>query len=125
MPPLTIDSARLRRLPLPYILQCCECSCVDGPYHSCGVLGFDCRDPACFDPVVVAEFPDCTGDWIQIGDGVCDAETNVASCGYDGGDVSVSRAGIGPVKVSLWCDARFCCGVRGGAMATTAVGGIP
>ena len=73
--------------------DCCRCSCVDGPDYSCGSLGFDCQDPACFDPAVVAEFPDCTGDWIQIGDGVCDADTNTPSCGYDGGDVSVlSRA---------------------------------
>ena len=72
--------------------DCCSCTCVDGPYYSCGISGFQCEDPACFDPAVVAEFPDCTGDWIQIGDGVCNADTNVASCGYDGGDVSVSRA---------------------------------
>lgn len=76
-----------------------------------GVLGFDCQDPACF-----AEFLDCTGDWNQIGDGVCNADTNVASCAYDGGDVSVSRADIGPVWVSLRCGARFCCGLGGGTM---------
>lgn len=57
--------------------------------NSCASFGFDCRDPACFDPVVVAEFPDCTGDWLKIGDGVCDNDTiNVLSCGFDGGDVS-------------------------------------
>eukprot|EP00752_Nemacystus_decipiens_P007555 g6749.t1 len=66
--------------------DCCECTCVDGPVYSCGITGFDCQDPACFDPAVVAEFPNCTADWIQIGDGFCNSDTNVASCGYDGGD---------------------------------------
>lgn len=55
----------------------------------CGYLGFGCKDPACFDPAVVAEFPDCTGDWLLIGDGVCNADTYTPSCGYDRGDVSV------------------------------------
>ena len=68
--------------------QCCACSCRDDIY-SCGIVDFDCRDPACFDPAVVAELPDCAGDWARIGDGVCNADTNVPSCGYDGGDVSV------------------------------------
>ncbi|CAM9774589.1 unnamed protein product [Ectocarpus sp. 6 AP-2014] len=67
--------------------DCCECSCVDGPLSECGSFSiFDCRDPACFDPALVAEFPDCTGDWFKIGDGACNPENNIASCGYDGGD---------------------------------------
>eukprot|EP00903_Cladosiphon_okamuranus_P021507 g19772.t1 len=41
---------------------------------------------ACFDATLVAEFPDCNGDWFLIGDGSCDAENNVATCGWDGGD---------------------------------------
>ncbi|CAM9509603.1 unnamed protein product [Ectocarpus fasciculatus] len=67
--------------------DCCECSCVDGPLFECGSFAiFDCHDPACYDPAVVAEFPDCTGDWFKIGDGACNTENNIASCGYDGGD---------------------------------------
>ncbi|CBN75178.1 polymorphic Outer membrane protein G/I family [Ectocarpus siliculosus] len=67
--------------------DCCECSCVDGPLFECGSFSiFGCRDPACYDPALVAEFPDCTGDWFKIGDGACNPENNIASCGYDGGD---------------------------------------
>ena len=77
-------------LPYPHLLfpcgQCCACSCVDGPYYACGETGFDCKDPACFDPTLIAEFPGCTGDWLKIGDGDCTAENNNALCGYDGGD---------------------------------------
>lgn len=69
-------------------LQCCECLCIDGPGFECGSNGFYCQDPACFDPSFVAELPDCTGDWLLIGDGTCAPENNNAPCGYDGGDVS-------------------------------------
>lgn len=69
--------------------QCCECSCLDSPNYVCG--GFDCLDPAClFDPVVIAEYPDCTGSWLVLGDGKCNAaKNNNAACGYDAGDCCI------------------------------------
>eukprot|EP00752_Nemacystus_decipiens_P009914 g8846.t1 len=66
--------------------DCCECSCIDSSVYTCGINGFACQDPACFDATVVAEFPDCDENWLSIGDGYCDTELNVPSCGYDGGD---------------------------------------
>ncbi|CAN0581540.1 unnamed protein product, partial [Laminaria digitata] len=68
--------------------DCCGCTCGgdDIPGGVCGSFGFDCRDPVCFDSAAVAEFPDCTGGWLNIGDGICQEETNNPSCGYDGGD---------------------------------------
>lgn len=70
----------------PAFVKCCECTCRDSLSYSCG--GFDCLDPAClFNPVVIAGFPDCTGDWLLIGDGTCNAEeNNNPQCGFDGGD---------------------------------------
>lgn len=87
--------------------QCCECTCEDSLKYTCGssvsyswsspssqteisfhFAGFECHDPACYDPHVVAELPDCLGDWMKIGDGKCTPENNNALCGYDGGDVS-------------------------------------
>ena len=67
--------------------KCCSCTCSDGPDYECGPDVTDyCIDPRCsFDPVLVAEYPDCTGGWSRIDDGVCDAELNNAACGYDGG----------------------------------------
>ncbi len=93
-----MDDRHLLHLPFPttchlrsfaycFLCQCCECSCVSGPYDECGSRGYTCLDPACsFDPVVVGEYPDCTGDWSHIGDGECNAENNNAACGFDGGD---------------------------------------
>ncbi len=70
-----------------YVHQCCECSCTDGSDYDCGYNGYSCQDPVCsFDPVVIAEYHDCTGDWELIGDGICAAVNNNAACGYDGGD---------------------------------------
>lgn len=68
--------------------QCCECSCVDGPASKCGSDIFTfCLDPTCtFDPVVIAEYPDCAGDWSLIGDGICSTAENNVLCGFDGGD---------------------------------------
>lgn len=80
----------------------CECSCVDTEYFTCGssitddmdfystensfsFAGFACEDPACFDLDTVAEFLDCAGDWLKIGDGTCTPENNNAQCGFDGG----------------------------------------
>lgn len=108
----------LCRLHQTSLLQkCCpSCSCIDTPEFSCGFYnGFDCRDPACFDSAVVAEFPDCTGDWLLIGDGSCNAENNLAVCGWDGGDcckctchgVACSRNGPGYVANEFsYLDAR-------------------
>lgn len=66
--------------------DCCECTCTDGPVHTCGSNGFSCEDQECFDPATALEYPDCTGNWLTIGDGVCTAENNNQPCGYDGGD---------------------------------------
>ena len=68
------------------MFQCCEDSCVSGSYYDCGGYGFHCLDPAFFDPELVAEYPDCTGDYLSVGDGMCDPANNVESCDYDGGD---------------------------------------
>ncbi|CAM9650623.1 unnamed protein product [Scytosiphon promiscuus] len=103
--------------------DCCACSCIDGEVWNCGDLrphfdtefsggrsstssdffvnldGFDCRDPAClFDPTVVADFPNCTGDWLTIGDGSCSAINNNPECDYDGGDCCLCT-----------CDSPDCC----------------
>ncbi|CAM9651378.1 unnamed protein product [Ectocarpus fasciculatus] len=51
--------------------------------------GFDCLDPAFFDPTVVAEFPECSGSWSMLGDGQCQEENNNPACGYDGGDCCI------------------------------------
>ncbi len=84
--------------------QCCECSCVDGPDFACGTNGYNCLDPACFDPGLVAQYPDCTGDWSLIGDGECTAENNNAACGYDGGDCCLcSCSGISCALVEFNC----------------------
>ncbi|CAM9600413.1 unnamed protein product, partial [Hapterophycus canaliculatus] len=68
--------------------DCCQCSCVGSRDYRCGVDGFACLDPICFDPATVGEFPGCAGDWLTIGDGSCDGINNNAACGFDGGDVS-------------------------------------
>ncbi|CAN0272835.1 unnamed protein product, partial [Hapterophycus canaliculatus] len=65
--------------------DCCQCSCIDSVESACGVGGFACMDPICFDPTSVAEFPNCAGDWMTIGDGSCDDVNNNAACGFDGG----------------------------------------
>ena len=69
--------------------DCCECTCVDGPFDECGDNGFHCLDPnsGCIDPRV-AEYPNCTDGWVTyIGDGVCHFEiNNKEECGFDGGD---------------------------------------
>lgn len=93
--PLSLSVA----LPLYATQQCCECTCEDSyDTFACGgstISGFNCLDPTCFDPVLVAEFPECTGSWAKIGDSWCDAQNNNPSCGYDGGDVSVGRPAVG------------------------------
>lgn len=83
-------SAYHRLLETSHATQCCPCTCVDGPLHICGSYGYNCVDPTCFDSAVVATFPNCTGDWSTIGDGICTMENNNPDCGYDGGDVSWS-----------------------------------
>lgn len=66
--------------------DCCICTCVDSPDYACGINGFACKDPACLDPAILAEFPNCTGNYLLINDGECYAENNNPECGYDGGD---------------------------------------
>ena len=81
--------------------DCCVCSCEPSPDHSCGFEGFVCEDPACFDPALVAEFPDCTGGWLGLGDGYCEAELNVPACGYDGGDCCVCSCNGAACSIGL------------------------
>eukprot|EP00903_Cladosiphon_okamuranus_P005767 g5717.t2 len=77
------SSSSMRSLVPPCILIDAMSRCLSfAAYSSYPFL----PDPACFQSAVVAEFPDCTGDWIQVGDGECNPDTNVPSCGYDGGD---------------------------------------
>ncbi len=57
--------------------------------YECGDNGYLCLDPAFYDPELVAEYPDCTGSWLTIGDKWCDASNNNAACGYDRGDCCV------------------------------------
>ena len=66
--------------------DCCECTCVDGLTYICGQVGFQCEDPTCLDPNLLAEFPDCSGNLLRVNDGACDAYNNNEECGYDGGD---------------------------------------
>ena len=66
--------------------DCCECTCMEGSKHPCGYNGFECKDTACLNPDLQAEFPYCDGNLLLWNDGECDSENNIASCGYDGGD---------------------------------------
>ena len=59
---------------------------MDGPIYTCGQDGLRCEDPTCLDPDLLAEFPDCGGNLLRLGDGACDAYNNNEECGYDGGD---------------------------------------
>ncbi len=70
-------------------IKCCVCTCEPQYGYPCGFGGFACEDPACVDPAVVAEFPNCTGGWLGLGDGFCEEEKNNPECGYDGGDCCV------------------------------------
>ena len=69
--------------------DCCPCSCMNGLLFECGINGFECVDEGCLDPVVVAQFPDCAGTFLTLGDGKCDWDNNTPECGYDGGDCCV------------------------------------
>ncbi|CAN0168925.1 unnamed protein product [Ectocarpus sp. 12 AP-2014] len=75
--------------------DCCAGTCPLSLDSACGFdgfadySGFDCLDPAFFDPTVVGEFPECTGSWSMIGDGQCQEENNNPACGYDGGDCCI------------------------------------
>ena len=93
--------------PLPpsiRLSQCCEVSCVSGPYYDRGENGYACLDPAFFDPGVIAKYPDCAGTWASIGNGLCDASNNIASCGYDGGDCCLcSCSGLGCLSSDFDC----------------------
>ena len=66
--------------------DCCRCSCLDGLENECGVNGFDCLDEGCLDSSIVDQFPNCTGNLLNLGDGECDRDINTPDCGYDGGD---------------------------------------
>ena len=66
--------------------DCCGCTCVDGPTFICGQGWFQCEDPTCLDPNLLAELPDCGGNLLGVNDGACDAYNNNEECGYDGGD---------------------------------------
>ena len=71
--------------------DCCPCTCSDGPTHSCTDSEFDCLYPGCDEsPTTTEEASICFEEWQ--GDGKCDEAQNVASCAYDGGDVSFADA---------------------------------
>ena len=59
---------------------------MEGSNYPCGNNGFECKDTACLNPDLQAEFPYCVGNLLLWNDGECDSENNIASCGYDGGD---------------------------------------
>lgn len=75
--------------------DCCSCTCVDGPTHSCSDSDFDCIYPGC-DIVWWEGLSDVFSDDDVIGacyeyskgDGQCDILNNHYGCDYDGGDVS-------------------------------------
>ena len=69
--------------------DCCSCTCVDGPDHSCADSVFDCLYPGCDDSTTSTEEATCVEEFQ--GDGGCTFSQSGASCGYDGGDVSASR----------------------------------
>ncbi|CAN0122023.1 unnamed protein product [Ectocarpus sp. 6 AP-2014] len=86
--------------------DCCECSCASSSSagYSCGENGFNCRDTTCLDLSLVAEFPDCTGDYLTVGDGSCSEANNNDLCGYDGGDCCVcSCQGVNCMRTSFEC----------------------
>lgn len=63
-------------------------------YKTCGVYGYDCRDPTAPNdcgtegptpsPTTVG-YPGCEGYSSWIGDGYCDVSTNTEECAWDGG----------------------------------------
>ena len=69
--------------------DCCECSCTDGPEYTCGFFGYSCVDPQCLNLTNTIIFPDCEGNLINLGDGLCNMDTNTEACGYDGGDCCI------------------------------------
>lgn len=74
-------------LPLSTEIQCCPCTCSDGPVHSCIDNKFDnCEYPECDQPTDSDEAA-CIESYH--GDGYCDEVENNLSCGFDGGDVSI------------------------------------
>ena len=93
--------------PLPpsvRLSQCCEVSCVSGPYYDSGENGYACLDPAFFDAEGMAKYPDYAGTWVSIGNWLCDASNNIASCGYDGGDCCLcSCSGLGCLSSDFDC----------------------
>lgn len=75
--------------------DCCACTCVDSPTHTCGELGggYDCKDPdvppdcgATPSPTAPASLPGCTGNMFYYQDGICDDFLNITDCNFDGGD---------------------------------------
>lgn len=64
--------------------DCCECTCIDGPYFSCGAYGFNCIDPTsgCIDPIAT-QYPNCPGWLSLLGNGYCSQYYNNELCGYD------------------------------------------
>lgn len=90
--------------------DCCACTCVDGPLHSCSDSTFDCVYPACDEPIPAPD--DSTCDEEQAEDGWCDEVNDNPTCGYDGGDCCV-ESGFSDGR----CDERSnndVCGYDGG-----------
>ena len=67
--------------------DCCPCTCVDGPAHSCSDSEFDCVYPDCGFAAAIFEESTCIEQWKN--DGFCSLENHGPECDYDGGDVSV------------------------------------
>lgn len=97
--------------------DCCSCTCVDSDEHSCGDSVFNCLYPGCDDATASStEETTCVEE--ELGDGGCDSSQNSAFCGYDGGDVSVSRCAclsawvlgaVGSLSVGDNVDGTLCC----------------
>lgn len=68
--------------------DCCPCSCIDGPVHSCSDNDFSsCLYPDCGDAATTSGESTCIESFN--GDGFCDPENRGPECDYDGGDVSL------------------------------------
>lgn len=66
--------------------DCCSCTCLDGPTHSCSDGEFGCIYPDCDGAATTSEESTCVEEWKS--DGYCDPENHGPECDNDGGDVS-------------------------------------
>ena len=85
--------------------DCCPCTCVSSPEHSCADSASDCLYPSCDDAPTSAEGAACVEEWH--GDGLCSSDQNSAACDYDGGDVSFFNMGV-IYLLAWWCSLADC-----------------